>query len=172
MTSNTKSSRTTGNEAGLEGVKSALDPLTILFTGLPNFRLWFIPFDPNLVPRSLVDEASPVRNVTGDERAHAWNKSSKWQSCFDVLNNEFDRAVGEVFSNKTWLYAQFNQLICCCCFVFFFNIKFNEPLILNSLVMARTEGSKQYALTSTRQFSFTLFKMSLYLDTERAFKKS
>ena len=71
MTSNTKSSRTTGNEAGLEGVKSALDPLTILFTGLPNFRLWFIPFDPNLVPRSLIDEASPVRNVTGDERAHA-----------------------------------------------------------------------------------------------------
>ena len=43
MTSNTKSSRTTGNEAGLEGVKSALDPLTILFTGLPNFRLWFFP---------------------------------------------------------------------------------------------------------------------------------
>ena len=30
-----------------------------------------LPFDPNLVPRSLVDEASPVRNVTGDERAHA-----------------------------------------------------------------------------------------------------
>ena len=71
MTSNTKSSRTTGNEAGLEGAKSALDPLTILFTGLPNFRLWFIPFDSNLVPRSLVDEASPVRNVKGDERAHA-----------------------------------------------------------------------------------------------------
>ena len=43
---------------------------------------------------------------------------------------------------------------------------------LNSIVMARTEGSKQYASTSTRQFSFTLFKMSLYLDTERAFKKS
>ena len=31
----------------------------------------------------------PVRNVTGDERAHARNKSS----IFDVLNNEFDRAV-------------------------------------------------------------------------------
>ena len=42
----------------------------------------------------------PVRNVTGDERAHARNKSS----IFDVLNNEFDRAV-KFFSNKTWLYA-------------------------------------------------------------------
>ena len=69
MTSHTKSSRTTGNEAGLEGVKSALDPLTILFTGLPNIRLWFIPFNPNLVPRARVDKASPVRNMTGDERA-------------------------------------------------------------------------------------------------------
>ena len=42
----------------------------------------------------------PVRNVTGDERAHARNKSS----IFDVLNNEFDRAV-KFFPNKTWLYA-------------------------------------------------------------------
>ena len=72
MTSQSKSSRTTGNNAGLEdGVKSALDPLTILFTGLPNIHLWLIPSDPYLVPRSLVDEASPVRNVTGDEIAHA-----------------------------------------------------------------------------------------------------
>ena len=52
----------------------------------------------NLAPRSLVDEdlvksdfytGSPVRNVTGDERAHARNKSSN----LDVLNNEIDRAV-------------------------------------------------------------------------------
>ena len=71
MTSHTKSSGTTGNEAGLEGVKSALDQLTILFTGLPNIRLWFILSDPNLLPRSRVDKASPVRNVTSDERAHA-----------------------------------------------------------------------------------------------------
>ena len=41
---------------------------------------------------------------TDDERAHARNKSS----IFDVLNNEFDRAV---FSSKTWF---MNQLICCC----------------------------------------------------------
>ena len=61
----------THTTSGPPVVKSALDPLTILFTGLPNIRLWFIPYDPNLVPRSLVDEASPVRNVTGDERAHA-----------------------------------------------------------------------------------------------------
>ena len=55
----------------------------------------------NLVPISLVDELvksdlcaeTPVRNVTGDERAHAWNTFSKWQPCFDVLNNEFDSAV-------------------------------------------------------------------------------
>ena len=52
--------------------------------------------DANLVPRSLVDEAEgeirlnpicvrdrPVRNVTGDERAHARNKSS----ILDMLKN-------------------------------------------------------------------------------------
>ena len=56
--------------------------------------------------RSLIDEAEgqirllPVGNVTGDERVHAQNKSS----IFDVLNNEFDRAV-KFFSDKTWLYA-------------------------------------------------------------------
>ena len=53
---------------------------------------------PSQRPRSLIDEAEgeigqirllPVRNVTGDERAHARNKSL----IFDVLNNEFDRAV-------------------------------------------------------------------------------
>ena len=42
----------------------------------------------------------PVRNMTGNERAHAGNKSSN----FDVLNKEFDRAV-KILSNKTWLYA-------------------------------------------------------------------
>ena len=60
---------------------------------------------PSQRPRSLIDEAegevwSNPRNVTGDERAHARNKSS----IFDVLNNEFDRPV-KLFSNKTWLYA-------------------------------------------------------------------
>ena len=68
------------------------------------------PRDPRLSqrPRSLIDEAEDeiwsnpiiVRNVTGDERGHARSKSS----IFDVLNNEFGRAV-KFFSNKTWLYA-------------------------------------------------------------------
>ena len=42
----------------------------------------------------------PVRNMTGNERAHARNKSSN----FDVLNKEFERAV-KILSNKTWLYV-------------------------------------------------------------------
>ena len=42
----------------------------------------------------------PVRNLTGNERAHARNKPSN----FDVLNKEFGRAV-KILSNKTWLYA-------------------------------------------------------------------
>ena len=36
---------------------------------------------------------SAVRNVTGDERAHAPNKSSKSRPFFAVLNSKFDRAV-------------------------------------------------------------------------------
>ena len=62
------------------------------------------PRDPDLLrtkpkARSGQIRLLPVRNVTGDERAHVRNKSS----IFDVLNNEFDRAV-KFFSNKTWLY--------------------------------------------------------------------
>ena len=43
---------------------------------------------------------SPVRNVTGYEGVHARNKSSTSRPFFDVLNNEFDRAV-KFFSNYT-----------------------------------------------------------------------
>ena len=62
----------------------------------------------NLAPRSLVDEDlvksdfytwSPVRNLIGDERAHARNKSSN----LDVLSNK------KVFSHKTWLYAYIQE---------------------------------------------------------------
>ena len=62
---------------------------------------------------------------------------------FDVLNNEFDRAV-KFFSNKTWLYA----------------LKFNATISLNFIIIAHAKTSKQYASTSTQEF-FTLFK-SLY----------
>ena len=63
------------------------------------------PRDPDLLrtkpkARSGQIRLLPVRNVTGDERAHVRNKSS----IFDVLSNEFDRTV-KFFSNKTWLYA-------------------------------------------------------------------
>ena len=91
-----------------------------------------------------------VRNVTGDERAHARNKSS----IFDVLNNEFDRAV-KFFSDKTWLYAWLFFVV----FVLF-NIKFNVTVTLNFVIIVLAKTSKQYASTSTREF-FTLFK-SLY----------
>ena len=50
----------------------------------------------------------PVRNVTGDERAHARNKSS----IFDVLNNEFDRAVKFFLSIRGYAHIlSMNQLI-------------------------------------------------------------
>ena len=47
---------------------------------------------------------SPVRNVTGDERAHARNKSSKSRPFFDVLRCEYNRG-----SEKTSRLYQ----ICC-----------------------------------------------------------
>ena len=63
------------------------------------------PRDPDLLLTKLKARSGqirllPVWNVTGDERAHARNKSS----IFDVLNNQFDRAV-KFFPNKKWLYA-------------------------------------------------------------------
>ena len=91
----------------------------------------------------------PVRNVTGDERAHARNKSS----IFDVLNSEFDRAV-KFFSNKTWLYAHLKYEPTN------FNIRFNVTVSLYFIIIVLAKTSKQYASTSTREF-FTLFK-SLY----------
>ena len=80
--------------------------------------------------RSLIDEAEgqirllPVGNVTGDERAHAQNKSS----IFDVLNNEFDRAV-KFFSNKTWLYAHLKVLLRSK-----FNVKFFTKMLSFQLI--------------------------------------
>ena len=66
----------------------------------------------------------PVRNVTGYERAHAWNKSS----IFDMLNNQFDRAVKFIFfSFKTWLCAhlKYEPTINFCVLFYLFNVKFN-----------------------------------------------
>ena len=67
----------------------------------------------NLIPRSFIDEAEgeiwsnqilytllPVRNVMGNERVDAEDKSS----IFNGLNNEFDRAM-MFFSDKQWLYV-------------------------------------------------------------------
>ena len=93
----------------------------------------------NPLLRSLVDEAEgeiwsypicthdslsqehgllPVRNLTGDERAHAQNKSS---SIFDVLNNEFDRAVKFSVTKRGYTHIlRMNQLIVV---VFLCNIK-------------------------------------------------
>ena len=72
---------------------------------------------PSQRPRSLIDEAEgqirllPVGNVTGDERAHARNKSS----IFDVLNNEFDRAVKFFLTKRGYTHIlSMNQLIFCC----------------------------------------------------------
>ena len=79
---------------------------------------------------------------------------------FDVLNNEFDRAV-KFFSNKTWLYAhpKYEPTNFFVVFVLF-NIKFNATVTLNFIIIAHAKTSKQYASTSTREF-FILFK-SLY----------
>ena len=53
----------------------------------------------------------PVRNVTGDERAHARNKSS----IFDVLNNVFDRAMKFFRTKRGYTHIlSMNQLIFCC----------------------------------------------------------
>ena len=78
----------------------------------------------NLIPRSFIDEAEgeiwsnqilytllPVRNVTGNERVDAEDKSS----IFNGLNNEFDRAMMFFLTNGGYMYIlSMNQLICCC----------------------------------------------------------
>ena len=86
----------------------------------------------NLLLRSLVEEAEgeiwlypictldrlsqkhgllPVRNVTGDERAHAQNKSL----IVDVSNNEFDRAMKFSLTKRGYTHIlRMNQLNCCC----------------------------------------------------------
>ena len=60
------------------------------FLALLLFSSWITgKLNSNLKPRSLVNEDegeiwsiwSPVRNVKGDVRAHAWNKFSKWRPC-------------------------------------------------------------------------------------------
>ena len=92
----------------------------------------------NLLLRTLVDEAQgeiwsypicthdslshehgllPVKNVTGDERAHAQNKSF----ILDVLNNEFDRALKFSPAKRGYTHIlRMNQLIA---FFVFCNIK-------------------------------------------------
>ena len=61
------------------------------FLALLLFFSWITgKLDSNLKPRSLVNEAegeiwsiwSPVRNVKGNVRAHAWNKFSEWRPCW------------------------------------------------------------------------------------------
>ena len=126
------------------------------------------PRDPDLLltkpkARSGQIRLLPVWNVTGDERAHARNKSS----IFDVLNNEFDRAVTFFFSNKTWLYAHLkyeptNFLL------FLFFLTSNSTWQLNFIITVLAKTSKQYASTSTREV-FTLFK-SLDWHDERVLK--
>ena len=50
----------------------------------------------------------PVKNVTGDERAHAQNKSF----ILDVLNNEFDRALKFSPAKRGYTHIlRMNQLI-------------------------------------------------------------
>ena len=125
---------------------------------------------PSQRPRSLIDEAEgqiqllPVGNVTGDERAHARNKSS----IFDVLNNEFDRAV-KFFSNKTWLYAHLkyeptNFLL----FLFFLTSNSTRQLVWISLSLRALKPQ-----SSTRQLLRENFLPSskVFIDTEREFEK-
>ena len=71
----------------------------------------------NLIPRSFIDEAEgeiwsnqilymwlPVRNVTGNERVDAEDKSS----IFNRLNNKFDRAMKFFLTNGGYMY-----MLCC-----------------------------------------------------------
>ena len=52
--------------------------------------------------------------MTGDERAQARNKSSKSGPFFDVLNNEFVRAVRFSITKRVDKHIlSMNQLICC-----------------------------------------------------------
>ena len=101
------------------------------FHGLPNL---------NLIPRPLIDQAEgkiwsnptlypwlPVRNVTGNESAHAQSKSS----IFDVLINKSDRAM-KFFLTKCG-YTYILQVTNFMLFLFFFNIKFNVTVGLNSI---------------------------------------
>ena len=69
--------------------------------------------------------------MTDNESVHAQSKSS----IFDVLINKSDRAM-KFFSHKMWLYVHLtskyeptNFML----FLFFFNIKFNVTVGLNSI---------------------------------------
>ena len=87
---------------------------------------------------------------TDDERAHARNKSS----IFDVLNNEFDRAV-KSFLAKLGLWTNWFVVVFA-----LFNIKFNATVNLNLIIIARAKTSKQYAPTSAREFFLPSSKVS------------
>ena len=65
--------------------------------------------------------------MTGEERVHAGNKSSKSRPFFDLLNNKFDRAVKFFLTKRGYTFIlSMNQLIgCCAC-----NIKFNATVRL------------------------------------------
>ena len=91
--------------------------------------MWHFGLLCNLLLKSLVEEAEgeiwsypicardrlsqergllPVKNVTGDERAHAQNKSF----ILDALNNEFDRAVKFSLTKRGYTHIlRMNQLI-------------------------------------------------------------
>ena len=104
----------------------------------------------------------PVRNVTGDERAHVRNKSS----IFDVLSNEFDRTV-KFFSNKTWLYAHLKyEPTKFLLFWFFLTSNSTRQLVWISLSFPALKPQ-----SSTRQLLRENFIPSskIFIDTETEF---
>ena len=104
----------------------------------------------------------PVRNVTGDERAHVRNKSS----IFDVLSNEFDRTV-KFFSKKTWLYAHLKyEATKCLLFWFFLTSNSTRQLVWISLSLRALKPQ-----SSTRQLLRENFIPSskIFIDTETEF---
>ena len=70
----------------------------------------------NLVPISRSNPICARKHLswmwTGDERAHAWNTFSKWQPCFDVLNNEFDSAVKFSLTKRGYDQLIFVVVVC------------------------------------------------------------